>query len=156
MQHYIKNVQDSFLSRDPSQFTKPLSSTKPTPKVDFLKPKVISADIHIYENEHAVVLEGENLSFCHAVKFGEMKNALRIDTPALITPRMIRFNFPPTDKTRKINVQGDTTKVVLSSHFSKKITQHIKLKTVSALCKKANVDLEIALLKTLNNKHIII
>ncbi len=131
MKRYIKNVQDSFLSCDPSQFTKPLSSTKPTPKVDILKPTVNSADIHIYENEHAVVLEGENLSFCHAVKFGEMKNALRIDTPALITPCMIRFNFPPTDRTRKINVQGDSTKVVLSSHFSKKITQHIKLKTVS-------------------------
>ncbi len=131
MKQYIKNVQDSFLSRDPSQFTKPLPSTKFTPKVDFLKPKVISADIHIYENEHAVVLEGENLSFCYEVQLGDMKNALRIDTPALITPCMIRFNFPPTDKTRQINVRDESIKVALSSHFSKKIRQHIKLKTVS-------------------------
>lgn len=130
MRHYIKNVQVAFLS-SPNQFPKKAPRlAKSIPRVDFLKPAVNSADIHVYENEHAVVLEGENLSFCYAVQLGEMKNVLRVDTPALITPRMIRFNFPPSDKTTKINVQDESTKVVLSSHFSNQIRKSIKLKTV--------------------------
>lgn len=133
MSQYIKNVQAAFLS-SPSQFPKKsMPLAKPIPKVGFLKPTVNSADIHVYENEHAVVLEGENLSFCYAVQLGEMKNVICIDTPAKITPRMIRFNFPPNDKTTKINVRDESTKVVLSSHFSKQIRKPIKLKTVSTI-----------------------
>lgn len=131
MNQYIKNSQDAYICAD-DQFKKPLPSNEVTPKIDFLKPSANSADIHIYENEHAVVLEGENLCFCYAVQLGEMKNALHINDPALITPRMIRFNFPPNKKTRRVTTLGESTmQVYLLSHFSKRIKQQIKLKTVS-------------------------
>ena len=129
----MEKMQDSFIFTEPNLYSRPLSSTKSIPKVALLKPSLKAIDIHIYENEHAVVLEGENLSFCHAVQVGEMKSKFRIDTPAQITPRMIRFNFPPTDKTTQINVCNETMKVALYSHFSKRIQQNIRLKTVRLL-----------------------
>ena len=133
MKQYLKKLWNSFLDTEPDCYVIPSSSTKDVKKVELLKPNVRAAHIHVYPSEHAVVLEGENLSFCYAVQLGEMKNVLKIDTPALITPNMIRFNFPPNDKTRQIKVRKSdkTMKVVLFSHFSKRIQQRVEVNEVS-------------------------
>ena len=120
-----------FIQKEPERFSISEPRTKDFSPVSRLKPDVTSVSVHFFPNEHAVVLKGENLSFCYEVQLGEHSNTLKIKSPDLLTPRIIQFNFPPNEKTRNVNISEDSTmKVTLRSHFSNPIRKRLKVNKV--------------------------
>lgn len=132
MDEYQNKILKAFLLKDPDKFSLPPPQTDKFKGVSQLKPNVTGVEVHIFPNEHAVVLEGENLSFCYEVQLGEDSNVLKIKCPDHVSTRMIQFNCPPDNKTRNINISDDgTMKVTLRSHFSNPIRKRIKVNKVS-------------------------
>ncbi len=133
MGHYRIKMLKAYLLNDPNKFKLPETQISFT-QVPQLKPDVSSVNVHFFPNEHAVVLEGENLSFCFEVQLGEQSNTLKIKSPDHLTSRIIQFNFPPDEKTRNITILDDSTmKVTLRSHFSNPIRKRVKVNKVCAL-----------------------
>ena len=132
MDEYQTKMVKSFLLKDPEKFSLPPPQTDKFKEVSRLKPNVTGVAVHIFPNEHAVVLEGENLSFCNEVQLGENSNVLKIKSPDHVSTRVIQFNCPPNKKTRSINISDDgAMKVTLRSHFSNPIRKRIKVNKVS-------------------------
>lgn len=97
--------------------------------VSFLKPKATTVEFHMYPTEHVIVLEGNNLWFCHKVHIGRDDNTIEIDSPSNIMRRSIQFNFKPSDKTEKLCENG-RVHVTLYSHFADEISKRINAKKV--------------------------
>ena len=85
-----------------------------------LKPSVLAIDICHHGNETAVVLEGENLWFCHQVTVGGHHELLPAQKA---TASSIQFNFPREDGS--IDIERGEVKITLQSHFSKSIKDSI-------------------------------
>lgn len=98
-------------------------------EVDFLKPKATSAEFHMLPNEHVIVLEGNNLWFCHKVCIGRNENSIVIDSPSNIMRGSIQFNFKPSEKTERLCENGGVH-VTLYSHFSNQVSKRIDTKKV--------------------------
>ena len=133
MTEYGNNSFRSYLDREPDKFTVPgpAEAVKEIKAISMLKPKATRIEFHIYPNEHVVVLEGENLWFCHKIRLGEFDNILDVKTPAQnVTQRMIQFNFPPYEKLKNLVSEG-VVKITLHSHFANPIRQNIQVMQVS-------------------------
>ena len=83
-----------------------------------LKPSVLAVDIGHHGNETAVVLEGENLWFCHQVTVGGHHELLPAQKA---TASSIQFSIPRKDSA--IIVEDEKVKVSLQSHFFKPINE---------------------------------
>lgn len=132
MAEYGGNSFRCYLDKEPDKFLVPgpAEAVKDVKAISMLKPKVTRVEFHMYPNEHVVVLEGENLWFCHEVQLGEVDNILDIKTPAQnVTQRMIQFNFSPYDKLKNLVSEGKV-KVTLHSHFASPIRQNIQVMQV--------------------------
>ena len=137
MAEYGSNSFRSYLDREPDKFTVPgpVEAVKEVKAINMLKPKATRVEFHMYPNEHVVVLEGENLWFCHKIRLGEFDNILDIKTPAQnVTQRMIQFNFPPYEKLKSLVSEG-VVKVTLHSHFANPIRQNIQVMQVKRVKK---------------------
>ena len=96
-----------------------------------LKPSIRAINICHHGNEIAVVLEGENLWFCHQVTVGGHHELLPAQKATAIS---IRFNIPRKDGA--INVESGKVKVSLQSHFSRPMKDSIVANVeVSTFCK---------------------
>ena len=109
----------------------PVQSTIPPANSGYLKPDVRAIEFHKYPNEHAVILEGENLWFCHEIRLGEEENIIHIEDRADDVSRyFVQFNYSPTKKTDHIVSDNGIVKVTLRSHFSNPVRRKIKVKQV--------------------------
>lgn len=132
MLEYGNNSFRSYLDKEPDRFCTPglTEAVKDIKAISMLKPKATRVEFHMYPNEHVVVLEGENLWFCHEIRLGEVDNILDIKTPAQnVTQRMIQFNFPPYEKLKTLISEG-RVKVTLHSHFANPIRQSVQVMQV--------------------------
>ena len=129
MSNYANSSFRCYVDKEPNKFTVPGPAEAVTDikATNMLKPKAMKLEFHMYPNEHAVVLEGENLWFCHEIRLGEVNNILNIKTPAQnVTRRMIQFNFPPHENLKSLVVEG-RVKVALHSHFANPIRQNVQV-----------------------------
>ena len=110
----------------------PLPSPKKELKnVSLLKPLVKGVELHKFPSEHAVVVEGENLWFCHEILLGEGRNVISITNPMeSVSRHVIQFNYPPTEKTDIIARNG-LVRVTLNSYFASSIWKQVKVEQVS-------------------------
>ena len=130
MNEYGNSSFRSYIDREPGKFTAP-GPVKEIKAISMLKPSATRVEFHIYPNEHVVVVEGENLWFCHKIQLGEGINILDIKTPAQnVTQRMIQFNFPPYEKPLMSLVSEGVVKVSLHSHFANPIRQNVEVMQV--------------------------
>ena len=135
MVEYGSSSFRSYLDREPDKFSVPgpVEAVTDIKAINMLKPKATMVEFHMYPNEHVVVLEGDNLWFCHEIRLGEIDNILEIKTPAQnVTRRMIQFNFPPYEKLKNLVSEGKV-KVTLHSHFANPIRQTIPVMQVRLL-----------------------
>lgn len=77
-----------------------------------LKPNINSVAFHHHGKELAVVLDGDNLWFCHKINIPTIKT--EADN---VSCRSIQFNYIPHDK-NDIPKGSDTVLVRLHSHFA--------------------------------------
>ena len=120
MEEYNTKLFRAYLEKEPQKYVV-ISPVKEVVEISTLKPKATSIQIYTYPNEHAVVLEGENLWFCHEVDLGEKETLIRrINKPEAVTGRSIQFNYEPTGKSDLL-VTNSTVKVTLYSHFANPI-----------------------------------
>lgn len=130
MADYANNSFRSYVDKEPGKYVLPGPSdaVKDIQFIKILTPEAKRVEFHMYPNEHVVVLEGENLWFCHEIRLGENDN-LDIKTPAQnVTRRMIQFSFPPYQLKNLIS-QGKI-KVTLHSHFASPIEQNVQVMQV--------------------------
>ena len=132
MEEYRQKTFRSYLEKEPGRYLKP--DTKQTVKqvkdLAFLKPEAKAVEFHEYPNEHVVVLEGNNLWFCHQIRIGEKENIQEINTPAQnITRQSIWFNFTPKTK-NIVKFDDGKVKVALYSHFANPIRKNIAVDKV--------------------------
>ena len=121
----------SYLNKGQDKYTPP-EQLKEVECVSFLKPSLTSVELHKYPKEHAVVLEGDNLWFCHQIQLGEGEHPCCIDTPAqYISRRSIQFNYTPSDKCEIVVDKSGIIKVNVQSHFARSIGRKIEIKEVS-------------------------
>ena len=132
MQHNMDDYKHSavkgFLEKDSPKYVIP-SSVEPVKEVVFLKPEVTTIEVHKYPNEVAVVLQGDNLWFCHEIRLGNYVPPV----PRLvehIARRSIQFNFSLSE-TANIVTDGGYVKVTLFSHFANPIRRRVKADLVS-------------------------
>lgn len=117
----------------------------PSPKkelksITLLKPQVKGIELHKFPSEHAIVVEGDNLWFCHEIILGEGRNILSITNPAhLVSRRVIQFNYSPTEKTDRVIARNGIVKVTLNSHFSNSIRKKVKVEQVGYYYMSASV-----------------
>ena len=124
----MKIVTAYLRKEEPSALPSPLSK-QPLKEVEFLKPRATSAEFHMFPNEHVVVLEGNNLWFCHKICIGRNENSIIIDSPSNIMRSSIQFNFSPSRKTEKLCENGGVH-VTLYSHFVPHTSKMIDTKKV--------------------------
>ena len=136
MQHdviaYQNNLSRSYLEREPESYT-PAGRARAVEKVGrigMLNPTPTRIELQIYPNEHVLVLEGENLWFCHKIQLGDHSNRVDIDTDFQnVTQHMIRFNLPPNERLVGLAAQG-VVKVILHSHFVRANPVQINIQVV--------------------------
>lgn len=129
MDDYHSKLLKAHLEKEP-QYVVPFP-VKNVTDIPTLKPKATSIQIYTYPNEHAVVLEGENLWFCHKVDLGEKESLIRhVKNSEAITGRSIQFNYEPTEKSDLL-VTNHRVKVTLHSHFANPIRNKIQVEQVS-------------------------
>ena len=132
MEQYHHKISRAYLEREPGKYLIP-SRSKDVTDVSILKPEIKAVHIYIYPDEHSVVLEGNNLWFCHEVQLGEGNNVISIKNEAqTITCRSIQFNYRPTEKSDRL-VSGQRMKVQLHSHFANTIRKQIPVEQVYCL-----------------------
>lgn len=128
MDDYKHSAVKGFLEKDSPKYVIP-SSVEPVKEVVFLKPEVTTIEVHKYPNEVAVVLQGDNLWFCHEIHLGSYVPHI----PKLaeqIARRSIQFNFSLSEDITNI-VGGDGhVKVTLLSHFANPIRRRVKAQLV--------------------------
>ena len=119
MIEYTSNLTRSYLEREPDRYTAATRAVEKVGRIDMLIPNPTRIELRIYPNEHVLILEGENLWFCHKLQLGEYDNRVDIDTNFQnVTQRMIRFNFPPNEKLLGLVAEGEM-KVTLHNHFAR-------------------------------------
>ena len=136
MQHdviaYQNNLSRSYLEREPESYT-PAGRARAVEKVGrigMLNPTPTRIELQIYPNEHILVLEGENLWFCHKIQLGDYNNRVDIDTDFQnVTQRMIRFNIPPNERLIGLAAKGEV-KLTLNSHFAKPVWQSVNIQVM--------------------------
>ena len=98
----------------------------PPQKFPSLKPSVSSVTVSHHGEEVALILEGDNLWFCHKIKVGNRVGARVIKAKGPdTTRRSINFNYVPKHDGDLLIAPKDTkVSVTLYSHFSKPITKH--------------------------------
>ena len=126
---YASNLSKSYLEREPERYTPAARAVEKVGRIGMLNPNPTRIELQIYPTEHVLVLEGENLWFCHKLQLGEYGNMIDIDTNFQnVTQCMIRFNFPPNEKLIGIVAESEV-KVTLHSHFARasSIRQNIQV-----------------------------
>ena len=103
-----------------SKYSLPSSPAHPPGGMTELKPSVRAVDICHHGNEIVVVLEGENLWFCHQVTVGGHHELLPAQK---VTASSIQFSIPHKDAV--LNVEYGKVKVFLQSHFSRSMKESI-------------------------------
>ena len=125
MQHdvttYGRTLSESYLEREPDRHTPAARAVEKVGRIGMLIPTLARIELQIHPNEHVLVLEGENLWFCHKLQLGDYSNMVDIDTNFQnVTEHMIRFNFPPNERLLGLAAEGEV-KVTLHSHFTRAI-----------------------------------
>ena len=116
---YASNLSKCYLEREPERYIPAARAVEKVGCIGMLNPNPIRIELQIYPNEHVLVLEGENLWFCHKLQLGEYDNMVDIDTNFQnVTQRMIRFNFPPNERLIGLAAESEV-KVTLHSHFAR-------------------------------------
>ena len=134
MDGYRRKVFRSYLEKQPDMYSGPLpaQAIKETKEVSLLTPEVEAVEFHKYPNEYAIVIEGNNLWFCHKIHIGNKGNVYKIDTPVQdITRRSIQFNFTPSDGEKCIVPDNGHMEITLYSHFANPINETVPVKQVS-------------------------
>ena len=131
MEEYRQSLLRGFLEKTLPKYSLPgpAGSVK---EVGFLKPNVNTVEVHKYPDEVAVVLEGDNLWFCHQISLGDYIPQI----PRLaehIARRSVQFNFCLSKRTAKIVNEDGYVKVTLFSHFANPIRRKVKAEQVSCL-----------------------
>ena len=124
---YTSNLSRSYLEREPERYTPAARAVEKVGHVGMLNPNPTRIELQIYPNEHVLVVEGENLWFCHKLQLGDYSNMVDIDTNFQnVTQRMIRFNFPPSERLIGLVAEG-VVKLILNSHFANPVRQNIQV-----------------------------
>lgn len=128
MEEYRTKIFRTHLDNEPSRYVPP---TLPVDvlEVAMLKPEVKTVSVHRYPNEHIVVLEGNNLWFCHKVHITEKSNNFIVKNSEAITGRSIQFSSEPTEMSDSL-VTTKKVKLTLFSHFANPIRKHIMVEQV--------------------------
>ena len=132
MEEYRQSLLRGFLEKSLPNYSLPDPAAGPVKEVGFLKPNVNTVEVHKYPDEVAVVLEGDNLWFCHQIRLGDYIPHI----PKLaehIARRSIQFNFCLSKQTAKIVADDGYVKVTLFSHFAHPIRRRVKAELVSCL-----------------------
>lgn len=128
MDDYRHSTLRGFLEKDSPKYVVP-SLAEAVKEIGFLKPEVTTIEVHKYPNEVAVVLQGDNLWFCHEIRLGNYVPPV----PKLvehIARRSIQFNFSLSESAN-IVTDGGHVKVTLFSHFANPIRRRVKADLVS-------------------------
>lgn len=96
----------------------------PIKELPSLKPSVSSVAFHHHGKELAVVVEGDNLWFCHKIHVATIP-AITIEADK-VSCRSIQFNYTPRDESEV--PEGDTVNVRLHSHFANPIRKSVTAK----------------------------
>ena len=108
-----------YLDKTP-KYSLPSAPAHPPGMMVELKPSVRAVDIYRHGNETAVVLEGENLWFCHQVTVGGHHEPLPAQKATAVS---IQFNVPHKDGA--IKVEAGKVSVSLLSQFSRPVKETI-------------------------------
>lgn len=98
-------------------------------EVSILQPRADLVEFHIYPDEYVIVLEGNNLWFCHRVHLGE-KEETKSDLATNIMRRKIEFRFTPSSNIESI-ADNDGVTVKLYSHFTEPVVTKVRAKEVN-------------------------
>lgn len=134
MEEYRPKMSRAYLEVEPQKYNVPMMPADFT-EIVALKPDVKTVSVYKYPSEHIVVLEGNNLWFCHEVHLGEKENKFRIKNSEAVTGRSIQFNYEPTEKSDHL-VTDQKVKVALHSHFSNPIRRQIVVEQVWLIYEK--------------------
>ena len=130
MSEYQIRLSRSYLERQRASYS-PRFSSRYLPLVKILKPSVSTAAFYRHGDEIAMVLEGDNLWFCHQIEVPVSSTAKThaIKTPASdITRCSIQFNYKPIcDDDFLVNLKAEDIQVTLFSHFSKPLRDQTAL-----------------------------
>ena len=129
MDDYRHSTLKGFIEKDVPKYVIP-SPAEPVKEIGFLKPEVTNIEVHKYSNEVAVVLQGDNLWFCHEIRLGSYVPPV----PKLaehIARRSIQFNFRLSGDITNIVAGDGRVKVALLSHFAHPIRRTVKAEMVS-------------------------
>ena len=108
-----------YLDKDP-KYSLPSAPAHSPGTLSNLKPSVRSVEICHHGNETAVVLEGENLWFCHQVTVGGHHELLPAQKA---TASSIQFNIPRQDG--NIEIKDGKVKISLENHFFRSTTESV-------------------------------
>ena len=131
MEEYRPKITRAYLEAEPQKYMVPIKAAEFT-EVSTLKPVIESVKIHKFPSEHTVVLEGNNLWFCHEVHVGEREKKFSAKSSESITARSIQFNYKPTEKSEQL-VTDKRVKVHLHSHFANPIRKYVPVEQVRML-----------------------
>ena len=131
MQHdVITYVSESYLEREPERHTPAGRTVEKVERIGMLIPTLARIELQIHPNEHVLVLEGENLWFCHKLQLGDYSNMVDIDTNFQnVTQHTIRFNFPPNERLLGLAAEG-VVKITLNSHFANSVRQNMNIQVI--------------------------
>lgn len=102
-------------------------------RIGMLIPTLARIELQIHPNEHVLVLEGENLWFCHKLQLGDYSNMVDIDTNFQnVTQHMIRFNFPPNERLLGLAAEG-VVKITLNSQFANPVRQNMNIQVMQVM-----------------------
>ena len=98
-------------------------------EVSILQPRADLVEFHMYPDEHVIVLEGNNLWFCHKVHLGEDEKVVESNLATNIMRRKIEFRFTPSPNFDSIADNGGVA-VKLYSHFAEPVCTQVLAKEV--------------------------
>ena len=132
MQHNIDDYRRStlkgLLEKDLPKYVIP-NPAEPVKEISLLKPEVTNVEVHKYSKEVAVVLQGDNLWFCHEIRLGNYVPPV-LNLAEHIARRSIQFNFRLSETANIVTDDGHV-KVTLFSHFANPIRRRVKAELVS-------------------------
>ena len=126
LQHSVLNyiqgmLFHGYLDQAP-KLSLPSSPAHPPGGMAELKPSVRAVDICHHGNETAVVLEGENLWFCHQVTVGGHHELLPAQKA---TASSIQFSLSRQDNS--ISIEDGRVEICLQDHFSRPIKESVEV-----------------------------
>ena len=129
MKEYLVKLKKTHLQKEPDKYAIPEKTCVADYKI--LEPTLKSVRVYKYPYEHSVVLEGNNLWFCHEIQLGEGENVLHIKNSAQnITGRSVQFNCPPAKESDQLMGKDGKMRVILHSHFAESMEKRIKVEEV--------------------------